>query len=1557
MAIIRTTQTIGLPIQEQGTKEWGSILNDGLEKIDLAFLADRNRISSLETLGVGLPGALAGKIGHNVLRNNIFQIPVASSPNLAAFWTSQFYNGALGNTSRDSSTQIQGTFSLRISIVNVDTSPSAQTRPYPGLNVLDPETDQPLATTDLRQLTNGFGVNYQTVNLLPRTVYTLSCYGKSDVQNLALGINNHWKVGIVFKTTTGDVIHSYFTQPQTNRTNLTASSSFQRVELTFSTPNIPIVNAEVWIVCEGSTPGGIGSSWFGGVQLEQASRASNLETFAFRGGDLFVDGDFIVSGNLTLQQQFLTFDSDEIKLLGNVQIGDSIVLDTLDVYTKQSIFHGPLTVQGNTSLGDSISDRLDVQVGTTTFFSNQDLINPQGGNVVIQGTLNAQGDVVLGSSSSTNTVTINANLVTTGNDLEITNDLDVGGSLTVDRGVELGSNQPLAGLVVKMSSLGSSFEGDVVLNNDLEVKGSTTLGDGLSDSLTVEAGFASFAGTLEIEEALSVFGPVSFDMGSSSSDNFTISGNKLAASLSDSVEFTTPLLKTSGSLQVNNGLTANFSLSGSSIASSGAKVPTLDLYSLTTSISDNLSVGGNLSLTGNLTSTGTSFQLGSAFSANALGALTIGDSSSFSAPSYGNQLRVYAGTTFFGDRSLQRKGNVEVGGDLLVAGNTVLGSSTSEDTLTISVSSLDLNLGSSFRIGGGFQNNTYNPSATDHGGITLDKNGNLSLDGKLTVKGPFDPVSILINPQRSDGSNTTNVLTVSSSTLSPTTTFNLTSSGDLALAKSFSIKNGTIANLSASSVSFGLGHSPVLASFDAYASFINLTGNTSVTGNLATSGSLSAGNITGSGSLLLSGNASIQGDITSLGYNFVFGQSNSLASSFKIFANDVEIGVGTQNKGNLIVGNNLNVNNSFTVGDIGVYDGEIRLSGSKIDIDVSSRKTDGLELAGFRVGGGFQNNPYNSTILDHGGVTIDAYGNIFADGDIFTRGSVSYDKLILTVGGGENPFNPVVTIINNNIGQGDTNLTIDGYGNIHNDGFTKTDGYLYLTGLNTTYSEPGPGLGTPTGESSIVLRVDRVDQNVTYGEYFYGGATYSYKSVKSMDIDDLGTIRTDGFILMNNPHRSNLSSHMVTVGDGVTTFGDFNKDGYFNQYQDPIKVALDYFVEKSYHGTLFIKRGNYTLSQTLQVPENVIILGEGIATNIDCDGYSVGFELLSNAGIQDVKISNASTGLSIPASASAVRVFNVEIDTSTLGINLAGDSTIVKFCSINSTTGVQITGDNNIVTENTIVATTDYTNSGTLNSVTGSQNDWSITALEVNGTTTVNGSLNVAGNGRGIVPLGAIIPMTTGLTGAMAVPASGVVSNGWIRCDGAAIPGGNTVSGTTPNLTGSIYLRGASTYGGTGGNNTTTLSTTNLPSHTHANTLTNATVGSSSHAHNYSHVHQWGNTEGTNEGGLLFKYLRSSSSTDINSSSIAGNNVVRQAAFPAPLGGVNTWSFAPTTDTLTSWFTSGVSAGVSGTGASANTGAPSATTTVGITNASTGSGTAFSTEPNYINVIYMIRVN
>ena len=111
MAIIRTTQTIGLPIQEQGTKEWGSILNDGLEKIDLAFLADRNRISSLETLGVGLPGALAGKIGHNVLRNNIFQIPVASSPNLAAFWTSQFYNGALGNTSRDSSTQIQGTFS------------------------------------------------------------------------------------------------------------------------------------------------------------------------------------------------------------------------------------------------------------------------------------------------------------------------------------------------------------------------------------------------------------------------------------------------------------------------------------------------------------------------------------------------------------------------------------------------------------------------------------------------------------------------------------------------------------------------------------------------------------------------------------------------------------------------------------------------------------------------------------------------------------------------------------------------------------------------------------------------------------------------------------------------------------------------------------------------------------------------------------------------------------------------------------------------------------------------------------------------------------------------------------------------------------------------------------------------------------------------------------------------------------------------------------------------------------------------------------------------------
>lgn len=68
-----------------------------------------------------------------------------------------------------------------------------------------------------------------------------------------------------------------------------------------------------------------------------------------------------------------------------------------------------------------------------------------------------------------------------------------------------------------------------------------------------------------------------------------------------------------------------------------------------------------------------------------------------------------------------------------------------------------------------------------------------------------------------------------------------------------------------------------------------------------------------------------------------------------------------------------------------------------------------------------------------------------------------------------------------------------------------------------------------------------------------------------------------------------------------------------------------------------------------------------------------------------------------------------------------------------------------------------------------------------------------------VVPLGGIIGVSSDLTGAFD-SATGVVTDGFILCDGAAIPGGNAVSGTTPNLTDSRFLMGSSTAGTSGGN-------------------------------------------------------------------------------------------------------------------------------------------------------------
>ena len=199
--------------------------------------------------------------------------------------------------------------------------------------------------------------------------------------------------------------------------------------------------------------------------------------------------------------------------------------------------------------------------------------------------------------------------------------------------------------------------------------------------------------------------------------------------------------------------------------------------------------------------------------------------------------------------------------------------------------------------------------------------------------------------------------------------------------------------------------------------------------------------------------------------------------------------------------------------------------------------------------------------------------------------------------------------------------------------------------------------------------------------------------------------------------------------------------------------------------------------------------------------------------------------------------------------------------------------------------------------------------------------------GVGSIPLGGIIAIRTGLTGAYTVPTSGTVSaEGFIYCDGSTIPAGNTVQGAAPNLTDGRFLRGATSAGSTGGSDSFTLSTANLPAHSHTGTTSSA----GSHSHSGT---------ANSAGAHTHTYVRNSSSF-----TAAGQSCDHYGNCSPGISG----ALRSTTSAATS--SSGAhthSLSINSNGAHTHT----------FTTANTGSGTAKEHIPKYFNVVYLMRVN
>ena len=177
------------------------------------------------------------------------------------------------------------------------------------------------------------------------------------------------------------------------------------------------------------------------------------------------------------------------------------------------------------------------------------------------------------------------------------------------------------------------------------------------------------------------------------------------------------------------------------------------------------------------------------------------------------------------------------------------------------------------------------------------------------------------------------------------------------------------------------------------------------------------------------------------------------------------------------------------------------------------------------------------------------------------------------------------------------------------------------------------------------------------------------------------------------------------------------------------------------------------------------------------------------------------------------------------------------------------------------------------------------------------------------IPNGGIISIDLNISGVQ-IPASGEVLNGYMLCDGSAIPNGYTMSGFVPNLNSDVFLMG-STQSGVGNinSNNRQLTLDQLPVHSHTVSFSTNNAGgfsvnsgneSSNHNHNVNnlpnHRHGLGALDGFGIGNsrnytggtqpIFAKDGRNSRDARFNSSALAPN-VFANSASDNHVHGVN----------------------------------------------------------------------
>jgi len=280
----------------------------------------------------------------------------------------------------------------------------------------------------------------------------------------------------------------------------------------------------------------------------------------------------------------------------------------------------------------------------------------------------------------------------------------------------------------------SSFSGNLQVGGTLNVSGLSSLGNGSEDNLSI-TGNTTVGGSLTTQGDLTTTGNIR--LGQSSTKTLTIEVGDIDAYVGNGSGYTHFYSDfwVSGNTYLGAGSTSNNFIFGQPGGSG-----TFDIHALSTQVFGGLLVDDTTQINSTLT-VSSNTTIG--------GDLTVGTALLNKPTSLYGTLLVTSAATFTSsghfDANLSTYGSLSASAAIIGGNATIAGNTTISGLLTLN---------------GGYQGNTYDPEIANHGGASFDVNGNLSLDGKLTVKGPIDPAALVIEMVDSEHSSVLDPLIV-----------------------------------------------------------------------------------------------------------------------------------------------------------------------------------------------------------------------------------------------------------------------------------------------------------------------------------------------------------------------------------------------------------------------------------------------------------------------------------------------------------------------------------------------------------------------------------------------------------------------------------------------------------------------------------------------------------------------------------------------------------------------------------------------------------------------------